>query len=615
MRWCSGVLAVAVMAITASAASGNTQNTVILPCGQEPAASATCTPSKKDLKEAKSAFNKGLKLGKAGHTDEAFDEYETASRLSPKNVEYVTARELTRQQLVFSHLEHGNKALLEGRQMEALADFRFAVHLDPQNDFAQQRLRDALGDSAPRTVEPPKLLADAGELHVLPTAGHRDFHFRGDSRALLAQVAGSFGLVTEFDDSVASRRVRFDIQDVDFYTAMRAAGDVTHTFWTALDEKQILVASETAENHRQFDRMALRTFYVPEGTSPTDLNDVVNLLRTVFEIRFVTPEAQSSTVVVRAPENVLDAATAFLEGLGGSRPQMMLDVKVYQISHSLTRNIGLQIPTEFNLFNIPAGALAALGGQNLQQLINQLIASGGINQANTQAISALLAQQQGQQNSIFSQPLATFGGGLTLEGLSLGTLGAQLSLNESWIKSLEHANLRVAQGNQATFRMGSRFPILNATFAPIYNTPAIAKVIGNNSFRAAFPSFNYEDIGLSLKAKPSVNRNSDVNLELEMQFRTLGSQSINGVPIISNREYKGSITLTDGQPAVVAGSLSRNEQRSLSGLPGLGFIPGLNQVMANNTKQLEEDELLLVITPHVISLGDQDKASEVWLRK
>src|SRR5438552_8302132 len=142
--------------------------------------------------------------------------------------------------------------------------------------------------------------------------------------------------------------------------------------------------------------------------------------------------------------------------------------------------MGLHIPNTFELFNIPAGALAALGGQNIQDLINQLIANGGINQANNTAISALLAQlqnQQSQQNSIFSQPLATFGGGKTLTGVSLDQVSAQLSLNQSSIKTLDHAMLRASQGNDATFRIGSRFPILNASFAPVFNTPAISRVL------------------------------------------------------------------------------------------------------------------------------------------
>ncbi len=417
----------------------------------------------------------------------------------------------------------------------------------------------------------------------------------------------------EFDESVPSRQLRFDITGVDFYTAMRAAGDVTKTFWTPLSKTQILIAADSAENHRLFDRMALRTFYVPGVTTPQEMNDLTNLLRNLFEIKYVNPQPKNNTLVVRAPQAVLNAATQFMETLGDARPQVMFDIKVYEISHTFMRNMGLQIPNQFTMFNIPAGALVALGGQNIQDLINQLISSGGINQANSQAVSALLAQLQNQQNSIFSQPLATFGNGKTLMGVSLGTLGAQLQLNESSVQTLEHAWIRASQGTDASFRVGSRYPILNATFAPIYNTAAISKVIQNNSFQPAFPSFNYEDLGLTLKTKPQINGANDVSMTLEMQLRTLTGQSLNGVPVISNREYKGGIMLRDGEPAVVAGSVSRSEQRALNGIPGLGSVPVLNKIMVSNSKEIDEDEMLVVITPHVISRREQSQSTEVWL--
>ena len=231
----------------------------------------------------------------------------------------------------------------------------------------------------------------------------------------------------------------------------------------------------------------------------------------------------------------------------------MFDVRVFQINHQLTREIGLHVPNTFNLFNIPAAALAGLAGQNIQQLINQLISSGGINQAGNTALSSLLAQLGGQQNSIFSQPLATFGGGLTFMGLSLDQLAATLSLNESWVRSLEHLTMRASQGNDATFHLGTRYPILNASYAPIYNSPAISQVLGNQSYAAPFPSVSYEDLGLNVKVKPTIHGNGDVSLQLELQVRSLTGQSANGVPVISNREYKGSINLQDGEPAVVAG--------------------------------------------------------------
>ncbi|HEY7617856.1 MAG TPA: type II and III secretion system protein, partial [Terriglobales bacterium] len=83
--------------------------------------------------------------------------------------------------------------------------------------------------------------------------------------------------------------------------------------------------------------------------------------------------------------------------------------------------------------------------------------------------------------------------------------------------------------------------------------------------------------------------------------------------VINNREYNGSITLKDGEPGVVTGSVSRSEQLSMSGIPGLGEIPGLNKITSSNTKQQQEDELLVVITPHVVSGAPYDAGSEVWL--
>ena len=574
-----------------------------------------CQGPVKDLKAARQAFARGLKLEKSKNLDQAFYEFEEASRLVPQNVDYLTAREITRQHLAGMHLERGNSDLLDGRQVEALAEFRTALNLDPQNDFAQQRISDALGPVPVRVASPPQMVASADAITAKPIDGHHDFHYRGDSRGLLTAVAASYGLTVIFDDSFSSRRVRFDIENADFATAMQAASAVTKSFSVALEDTILFAFADTPDNHRSYDRMGMRSFYIPGSNAPTDLNDLMNTMKTIFEFKFVGLNAPSSTMTLRGPKAPLDAATQFLEQLNSPRPEVMLDLKVFQVSHTYMRMIGLHVPDNFNLFNIPAAALTALGGQSIQSLVNQLISSGGINQAGSQSISALLAQLQSQQNSIFSQPLATFGGGLTLMGLSLDHLSAALTMNQSSVQELDHVHLRASQGKDATFKLGERYPILNASFAPIYNSAAIAQVVGNNSFTAPFPSVSYEDIGLTLKAKPLVHNNSDIALELDLEFRTLGASNSNGIPIISNREYKGGIMLKEGEPAVVAGMVTESDQRSLSGLPGLSKIPGLGLLTSQSTKQEENDELLILITPYVVRSPERTEPPEIWISK
>jgi general secretion pathway protein D len=572
-----------------------------------------CIVSKKEMKEARDAFARGRKLQNHQRIDEAFTQFNEATRLVPQDLQFLTARELVKAQLVFNHVQRGNVLLAQNSRPQAAAEFRAALDLDPENQFARERLQESslpAIPSLPRAL--PERLVNAGEIHLEPKNDRATFHFSGDVRGLFTELAVAYGVSAQFDDSVRARQVRFNVDDVDFFSALKLACQVSKVMWAALDTHQLLIAADNPESHKQFDRMSLRTFVLPPHSSAQEVTDMVNTLRTIFDLRFIQPGQTAGVVEIRASAPVLEACTRLLAQLDNDRPQVMLDVHVFQISHQLTRNIGVHIPNTFNLYNIPAGALVALAGQNIQNLINQLIASGGINQAGNSALSGLLAQLTGQQNSIFSQPLATFGGGLTFMGLSLDQFAAALSVNESWARVLEQVTMRASQGNDATFHLGSRYPILNASYAPIFNSPQISQVLGNQSYVPPFPSVSYEDLGLNVKAKPTVHGDGAIGLQLEMQVRSLTGQSANGVPVISNREYKGSINLKDGEPAVVAGAVSHNDQLSMSGIPGLGAIPLLNQAMVTNTKQEDDDELMIVITPHILAEINRT-TPEIWL--
>jgi general secretion pathway protein D len=145
--------------------------------------------------------------------------------------------------------------------------------------------------------------------------------------------------------------------------------------------------------------------------------------------------------------------------------------------------------------------------------------------------------------------------------------------------------LRASQGKDATFKLGSRYPVLNASFSPVSNSPQIAGVLGNQSYTAPFPSVNYEDIGLTLKVKPTVRRNSDIALELTLQMRALGATNNDGIPIITNREFTGGILLKNGEPAFIAGMITTLDQKSLNGLPLFSRIPGFGVLTSQNSKQ------------------------------
>ena len=613
MHFLRSVLTVCLLAglgaIPSFAANEADVDAPIISCGNGVPGGVSCIPTRKDLKQARSAYARGLKLENRNQVDQAFLEFDEASRLAAEDTRFFSAREVAKSQLVFQHTERGDAFLADGQRDPAAAEFRSALKFDPDNDYLQSRLAEAMRTSDSGGL--PALLAESSELHLLPKSERASFHYSGDIQGLFTELASAYGVSVEFDDSIKPKTVRFYVDDVDFFTALNLACLVSKAMWAPLDAHQFLIAENTAENHKQFDRMSLATFAVPGASTPQETQELVNSLKGICDFQKVS-SSQNGTLEVRAPQATLRACTTLMQQLATERPQVSLDVEIYQISHNLARNIGLHIPDTFNLYNIPVAALFALGGQSIQSLVNQLISSGGINQAGSSGLAGLLAQLQSQPNSIFSQPLATFGGGLTFSGVSLDQLAATLSVNESWSRAISRATLRAGQGKEATFHVGERYPILNASYAPIFNSPQISQVLGNQSYVPPFPSVSYEDLGLNLKATTAIHGDSDVSLKLELQVRALTGQSANGVPVISNQEYQGSIRLRDGEPAAIAGEITSSEVRSMSGIPGLGAIPGLNQGVTTNSLTTENDELLIVITPHIVANRNQ-KTDAIWV--
>ena len=110
----------------------------------------------------------------------------------------------------------------------------------------------------------------------------------------------------------------------------------------------------------------------------------------------------------------------------------------------------------------------------------------------------------------------------------------------------------------------------------------------------------YEDLGITLKATPGVLRTGMVNVKVDMKIEALTGQSLDSIPILTSRVFQSDITVPDGDSAVMMTDLSKTEAASISGLPGLGDLPGFQETLADRLKDVADSELVLVITPHVV---------------
>ncbi len=276
-------------------------------CGNGVPGGVNCLVSKSDLKQARNAYLRGRKLQDRNQLLDAFTQFDEATRLVPQDIRFLTARELVKGQLVFNHIESGNGLMAREARLAAAIEFRAALDLDPENQFARERLVEATREAAPLQGSAilPSLMEDVGEIELAPKADKATFHFIGDVRGLFTVLAASYGISVQFDDSLQNRQVRFTIDDVDFFTALRMASQVSKTMWSPLGAHQILVAPDTPENHKTYDHMSLARFTMPPHSAPTEATEFVNTLRTMFDLRFIAPGQTANVLEVRAPQKIL----------------------------------------------------------------------------------------------------------------------------------------------------------------------------------------------------------------------------------------------------------------------------------------------------------------------
>jgi hypothetical protein len=120
--------------------------------------------------------------------------------------------------------------------------------------------------------------------------------------------------------------------------------------------------------------------------------------------------------------------------------------------------------------------------------------------------------------------------------------------------------------------------------------------------QTAYPASEYVDLGLSVKATPRMHGGDEVTLQLQFDIRSLSGQAINGIPILTNRTIEQTVRLRQNQTSVLSGILTASDLRSVSGWPGAATLPAVGYLTGNQSKQTQESELLILITPRALNL-------------
>ncbi len=552
-----------------------------------------------------------------------------ATTLDPGNPDYRTALTIAREHRVTGLVQQAAIARLHGHPAQAEDLLAQARRLDPENGMIAQHLApgtptprpaavDFEPDTEPRITEGP---AFAGAIPLDPGTATKTFHLRGDLQTVTRQVIEAFGIRPVFDASAGRQEMRFDLEDTNYAQATPILFTMAHLFAVPLDAKTLLLARDTAENRQRLERQVQETIYIP-GQTLEQLNDLANVLRNIFDVKQLTVQQNHSTLVLRAPGDAVKAINLTLADLLDGGAEVVVELKLYSIDRSNNHDVGFQ-PPQFGAYNVSAAA-AALVAAN-QSLINQAIAQGLISATDSVVAQAFKLIASGLVSStLLSSTIGIIGGTVdpttgavsnqyTTTGItSSSTLSLNLALNSSETRALEDVQARVGDRQTANFRAGMRYPITTST----YTTPStssslsgisingqsasslLAQYLGTNT-ATTIPQISYEDLGLTLKATPTVQKSGLVSMHLDLKLEALGSAALNGIPVLNSRTLATDVTVKEGETALLVSSVSKSEVSAVTGLPGLAELPGFRVPTEQNATRTSS-ELVLLITPRVV---------------
>ncbi|HEY7992610.1 MAG TPA: secretin and TonB N-terminal domain-containing protein [Candidatus Eremiobacteraceae bacterium] len=279
--------------------------------------------------------------------------------------------------------------------------------------------------------------------------------------------------------------------------------------------------------------------------------DLQKQLSTVIPASNFTVDARTDTLLVTGTPDIIQSARNFLALSDIPAPQVMFEVKVIDITRTNdTNNTGVNYS----------------GSSALAFLENPLGAPPGttFTLPATQYLGQPIPLQPFTRNELFIQ----------------AQLNYLITHNEAQL--LADPKVSALDNLPASILIGQTYPI-------VYYDPRAGQ------FQAQFV-----DIGVKMNITPVINTDGYITTTLHTE-RSVITGFVQQFPILNKRSADSTLRVKDGETIVLGGMIDDEMTKSLSKIPLLGDIPVFGVLFKNiNTTKLH-NEVVFLITPHIIN--------------
>ncbi|MEO8163813.1 MAG: secretin N-terminal domain-containing protein, partial [Betaproteobacteria bacterium] len=326
-----------------------------------------------------------------------------------------------------------------------------------------------------------------------------------------------------------------------------------------LNQNTILIYPNLPNKVRDYQELVTRSFYLGNA----DVKQTLNLVKTVVKTRDVFIDERLNLLVMRDTPEAIKLAEKLIAAQDLAEPEVILEMKVLEITRSKLQNLGATYPTR-----VSAGIQGAAGVPGQITLGEWLNRSSNLVVLNiTDPAFVINLQQQDSDTNLLANP-----------------------------------RIRVRNREKAKIHIGDRLPVITTT--------STANV-------GVSESVQYLDVGLKLDIESNVYLDDEVGMKVGLEVSNIVQQiqSAQGTLTyrLGTRNTATVLRVANGETQVLAGLIQDEDRRTTDKVPGLANLPLIGRLFANHNDSRTKTEIVLLITPYVVRNIDRPPPSALEL--
>ena len=327
----------------------------------------------------------------------------------------------------------------------------------------------------------------------------------------------------------------------------------------------------------------VKVFYLNNVLTAQEMQEIVTAVRTVAEIQKIFTYQAQNAIIVRAEADKVALAEKIIADL--DKPKV-------RSAGGYSGDAGQ--PEQ--------GARSGRGHRaNRHQFTHQLYAAVEHRGARHPRSTTARGPTGTTAAATTSIPLSNIGQ-ISTRDFSLTLPGGLLEalLSDTNTKVLQSPQVRAVDGQKVSLKIGDKVPYATGSFQPGIGGVGINPLVNTQ--------FTFLDVGVNVDIIPKIHGTDEVSLHVEVdisnvkQFLNLGGVN---EPDVAQTKIINDVRLRQGEVNLMGGLMQMQENKTVTGVPGLGSIPRASaRLFTSETVTKDESELVIALIPHIVRAPD-----------